>query len=319
MLSSIGPRFRWTALPKETDPMFVHRLLRLACLTALSSGAMAVAAAGPPGLSASMSPVYQFDGDLDSGGSSGYTAVLMSFGGTLPLDARSSIGFRLRLDGEDWRFSDPVGFGGVAPWDRLYRAGISIPYSLRTEDGWRFALTPTLESAAETGARTSESLEYGATASIAKALTPDLTLGIGVGAFDKIEETSAFPFLVIDWRINERLRLTNPFAAGPAGPAGLELSYRFDSGWTAGLGAAYRSYRFRLDEDGPFPNGVGEHRFIPVFLQLGHALTDSLSLSLYAGLATATRLRVERSDGHQLFEEDQDPTAMLGLSLIGRF
>jgi hypothetical protein len=295
------------------------RFMRLAYLVALSAGCATVAASGPPGLSASIAPVYQFDGGLDSGGTSGYTALLMSFGGSLPLDARSSIGLRLRLDGEDWRFDDPVGFGGVAPWDRLYRAGISLPYSLTTEGGWRFGLTPTLESAAETGARTSESLEYGATASVARTLSPNLTLGVGVGVFDKIEETSAFPFLVIDWRINERLRLTNPFAAGPAGPAGLELTYRFDSGWTGGIGAAYRSYRFRLDEDGPFPNGVGEHRFIPVFIQLGRALTDSVSINLYAGVATMTRLRVEDSGGRRLVEEDQDPAAMLGLSIIGRF
>jgi hypothetical protein len=243
----------------------------------------------------------------------------MSFGGTLPLDDRTSIGLRLRLDGEDWRFSDPSGFGGVAPWDQVYRAGLSVPLSLRTEGGWRFSLTPTLESAAETGARLSESLEYGATGSVARALTSDLTLGVGVGVFDKIEETSAFPFLVIDWRITERLRLTNPFAAGPAGPAGLELTYRFGSGWTAGVGAAYRSYRFRLDEHGKVPNGVGEHRVLPIFLQLQRALTDQLSISLYAGVATATRLRVETSNGRGLYEEDQDPAAMLGLTLIGRF
>lgn len=300
--------------------MSAHVLVRVVLAALLSHGLVAVSVAqSPSSVSFSAATVHQFDGDLDSGGQSGYTALLTSLGASWALDAQSSLGVRLRLDYEDWGFDDPIGFGGVAPWDTIYRAGLSVPYTLRTEGGWRWSLTPTIESSGESGASVSQSLEYGATASISRAIRPGLTLGLGVGVFDKIEDTSAFPFLIIDWRITDRLRLTNPFAAGPAGPAGLELSYRFDSGWTAGVGAAYRSYRFRLDSDGPFPDGVGEHTLIPVFVELGRDLSENISFRLYAGAATGTTLRVEDDKGRRLYEEDQDPAAMLGVSLIGRF
>jgi hypothetical protein len=300
--------------------MPLQDLARVVFVVLLSNGIVAGATAqSPSNISFSAAPVHQFDSDLDSGGQSGYSALLTSFGAIWTLDARSSLGIRLRLDAEDWRFDDPVGFGGVEPWGTIYRAGLSVPYGIVTEGGWRLGLTPTIESSGEAGASFSDSLEYGATATVSRAVRPDLTLGLGVGVFDKIEETSAFPFIIIDWRINDRLRLTNPFPAGPAGPAGLELSYALDSGWTAGVGAAYRSYRFRLDSDGPFPDGVGEHRFIPVFVQLGRNLTENLSFKLYAGAATETTLRVEDEKGRRLYEEDQDPAAMLGVSVIGRF
>ncbi|MCG6897911.1 MAG: hypothetical protein LJE61_02360 [Thiocapsa sp.] len=294
--------------------------VRAAVAFALSTGiAAAPGVRAAPSVSFSITPVHQLDAGLDSGGEVGFTALLASLGISWRLDPRASLGARLRLDYEEWHFDGPRGFGGTAPWTRLYRAGVSVPYGLETERGWRWGLTPTIEYSGEAGARLPDAVEYGFTASVSRDVRPHLTLGLGVGVFERIEDRTVFPYLIIDWRISERLRLTNPFAAGPAGPAGLELSYRLPSGWTAGVGAAYRSYRYRLDEDGPFPGGVGEHRFVPLFVQLGRDISKGLALRLYAGVAAGTRLGVEDARGRRLNEEDADPSATLGVSLIGRF
>jgi len=277
-----------------------------------------------PGLPAadysySVVPIYQFDSDLDSGGSAGYTGVLASVGRSWTIDPGASLGFRLRFDYEDWRFDDLGAFGGLAPWSEVYRGGLAIPYSVTTDGGWRWSLTPTVEYAGESGAKFSDSLEYGASLVAARAIRPDLTLGLGAGVYYRIEETSAFPFVMIDWRITDRLRLSNPTAGGPSGPAGLELRYALDSGWEVALGAAYRSDRFRLDRDGPFPGGVGEQRAVPVLASIGRQLSDGLSLRLYAGAALGSTLRVEDEDGRRLYDEDRDPAAMVGLLVSGRF
>jgi hypothetical protein len=71
-----------------------------------------------------------------------------------------------------------------------------------------------------------------------------------------------FPYITVNWQMTERLRLINPSRTSPAGPAGLELVYAIDKYWETGLGAAYRSYRFRLEEDGPIPNGIGEYKTV---------------------------------------------------------
>lgn len=295
-------------------------LLRVTCAAILAMGCVAASAAPPPSsLAFSLVPLQRFDSGLDAGGEVGYSALLLSLAATRALDRRASLGLRLSLDAEDWRFDRPLGFDGVDPWGQILRVGVSLPYRFTTESGWSLGLTPTIESSGETGARFADTIEYGATLSAARAVRPDLTLGVGIGVFERIDETRAFPYVVVDWRIDERWRLANPFAASPAGPAGLELSYRFDGGWTAGLGAAYRSYRHRLDTDGPIPGGIGEHRFVPVFVQLSRPVTESLSINLYAGAALATRLRVEDAAGQRLHSEDVDPAEMLGISLFGRF
>jgi hypothetical protein len=283
--------------------------------------ASVAAAAQPPNarFTWSVAPVYGFDSGLDSGGEAGYTSVLTRLGRSWSLDEQSSLGVQLKLDYEDWRFDNPVGFGGHDPWGQIYRTGLSFPFSYGTRGGWRWMFSPTIEYAGESGAEFSDALEYGATLSAIRRLGSDLTLGLGVGVFERIEETSAFPFVVVDWRINERLRLSNPFVAGPAGPAGLELSYALGSGWRLGLGAAYRSLRQRLDRDGPFPSGIGEYRSIPVFVNLGRDLSPSVRFALYAGVGLDSELRVEDKNGRGLYKDDQDPAAMLGLSLVGRF
>jgi len=267
----------------------------------------------------SVVPIYQFDSDLDSGGTAGYTGVLASLGRSWTIDSGASLGFRLRFDYEDWRFDDLGALGGLAPWNDVYRVGLAVPYSVTTDGGWRWSLTPTVEYAGESGAEFADSLEYGASLVAARAIRPDLTLGLGVGIYYRIGDTSAFPFVMIDWRITDRLRLSNPTPGGPSGPAGLELRYALDSGWEVGLGAAYRSDRFRLDRDGPFPSGVGEQRSVPVLASIGRQLSDGLSLRLYAGAALGSKLRVEDEDGRRLYDEDRDPAAMVGLLVNGRF
>lgn len=82
-------------------------------------------------------------------------------------------------------------------------------------------------------------------------------LGVGLGVYDQIEKTSVFPVVIVDWRLNDLWRLVNPLPSGPTGAAGLELDYRFDGNWTAGVGVAYRSVRFRLNDRASAPGGCG--------------------------------------------------------------
>jgi hypothetical protein len=137
--------------------------------------------------------------------------------------------------------------------------------------------------------------------------------------FDRLEDVSVFPFILVDWRLTERLRLVNPAQAGPTGGAGLELSYHLGGGWMLGAGGAYRSSRFRLRDDGPFPNGIGEESAIPAFVHAGGRLGQSFAIDLYAGALLGGALRVEDSSGGELAEQDFDPAPLLGATVSARF
>ena len=128
-------------------------------------------------------------------------------------------------------------------------------------------MNPSIEWAYEQGASTGDAENYGGFVGISKTFSPDLTLGIGAGVFREIGDTEVFPLVIVDWKFAPGWRLGNPLPVGPSGGAGLEVAYAWNDRWEIGLAGAFREYRFRLDRDGPFPNGIGEHREIPLVLR----------------------------------------------------
>ncbi|MFO7542423.1 MAG: DUF6268 family outer membrane beta-barrel protein [Thiobacillus sp.] len=267
----------------------------------------------------SVTPVYQGEVDLDGGGHYSAQSAMVRMGVSGDIGRGNRAGVTLSYDYTDYSFSNPVRFGNVAPWNIVQRYGVSVPLSFGLSDGWSVGLLPSVEWFRENGADAGDAFTWGGIVSATKHFDNGNRLGFGMGVFDRIEETSVFPFLLVDWRISDRWRLVNPLPAGPTGPAGLELEYRLDSSWNVGLGAAWRNARFRLSNDGPVPNGIGEERGVPVFLRATHALGEQRTLSLYAGLVTAGQLRVEDSSGNELSQVDFDTAPFFGATFSARF
>jgi hypothetical protein len=288
-------------------------------LAALVSPAVLAQAPGGWHAFASVTPVYQSPADLDAGGDMSTGGALARVGVIGPITDRSSAGMTLSYDYIDYDFDAPRLLGTAAPWGTVYRLGLAVPLMLRSGETWSFAVTPSLDSFREDGADWDDSLSYGAIFAASRSFGPGRRIGIGLGVFERPEETRAFPFVAIDWPLSERLRITNPLPAGPTGPAGLELRYRFDSGWEAGVGAAYRSYRFRLSQSAPTPDGIGEEEAVPAFLRLSRSFGAGFGVDLYAGALLAGKLRVEDRDGREVEETDFDPAALFAVTLTARF
>ena len=267
----------------------------------------------------SVTPVYQGKAEFDRGGDFSVGGAILRGGLSYDLSGGNRAGVTFTYDYLDYSFSNSGAFGGVAPWNIVRRYGVSLPLSFELGDGWSVGVAPSVDWFKENGANTGDALSCGSTVSGSRRFEGGNRLGLGVGVFDGIEKTSMFPFLVVDWRFGERWRLINPLPSGPTGPAGLELNYRFDGGWTAGVGAAYRVLRFRLSETGPVRNGVGEERGVPVFVRVTRNFTDQMALHLYGGVVANGRLRVENSAGGLVREVDFNPAPLLGATFVGRF
>jgi hypothetical protein len=297
----------------------------LAAGLALASGAAFAQMPVPiaPGASGvtpfvSVTPLWQGRAGLDGGGNFSAWGAYLRAGATTTFGDRNIGGAVLNYDYSDYSFSGSNAFGG-APWSVVQRVGASFPLVFRGGDGWAFGVTPSVDWFRENGANWGDSLTYGAIVTAAKSFAPDKRIGLGVAGFYRLEDTTFFPLLVVDWRFAERWRLLNPLPAGPTGPAGLELDYKLTEDWALGFGAAWRSVRFRLSESGPTPNGVGEERGVPLFLRASRNFGPQSSLYLYAGAIVGGKLRVEDSSGNELREVSFNPQPLLGATFAYRF
>lgn len=201
------------------------------------------------------------------------------------------------------------------PWGEIRSADTGLSLILPGSGRWSYFLASTLDWSWEEGAATADGLVYGIIASAVHAFRMDRRLGFGVGVFEGLEETKIFPYAVVSWKLKEKLTLQNPFRAGPVGPAGLELAWDASDKWQIGSGAAYRSFRFRLDDKGIAPEGVGEMTGIPAWVRASWKMKPGTRLDLYAGAILAGETVIVDSSGRKVDTGHLDPAPMGAVSL----
>ena len=89
--------------------------------------------------------------------------------------------------------------------------------------------------------------------------------------------------------------------------------------WQAGFGVGLLSDRFRLDDDGVAPKGVGESTSVPLWASIAYVLDDILTFELYAGAVVGRELRLEDENGNRISKQDVDPAPMLGVLVKATF
>ena len=267
----------------------------------------------------SYTPLYQFNTNLNEGGNFDVNRHFFRFKTFATLNRKTSIGLGLGYDLESWNLKDVLSVAGASPWDIIHRPSLSFPLLYRFDNKFRIGITPTMEFSGASGADFGDGIMYGATVMLLYPVNTKLTLGLGFGAFDRLEETSLFPYIIVDWRINEQLRITNPFRAGPAGPAGLEVVYSPSEQWKLGLGGAYRSYRFRLSEDNSIQSGIGQNNLITAFARIQRRFGEMLTLDLAGGLLFNGQLSIEDREGRVLQSADYDNAPFVALTFAGKF
>ena len=298
-------------------------------LTVMAVAASAHAQSGEPGsaipdipktrFSFSYTPVYQFETDLDIGGEFDVERHFFRLDVTRLVNRQWAVGLGLSFDYERWNFSGIDGLAGIDLWDEIVRPGITLPIAYTTDNQWRLMIIPSVEFSGASGAETKEALSYGAVISAMRAVGPNLKIGIGAGVFDRLDEWEAFPFLALDWKIDDRFKISNPFRAGIAGPAGLELVYTPTDRLELGLGGAFRSYRFRLDDSSTVPDGIGEIEFWAAFLRIGWRLGESYRLDINGGACIDGKISIDDEDGNDLGETGTDTAPFVGMTFKGRF
>lgn len=270
--------------------------------------------------SISVTPFHQPKANIDGGGEFSLSSGFLRFRVDRPVSRNTVIGLSLKYDADDYDFSGITEFGGLDPWNDVRRFGIGVPIFMRFANDWSLGISPSVDWLQEAGADSSQSLAFGAPIFGFKRIAKGKSLGLGAGFFRNVEdEWDVFPFIAVNWRFNEKWRLSNPFEADVLGPAGLELSYTFNARWYLGGGGVYRSFRFRLDNDGVAPNGIGENKGIVGFLHLGREGGKGFNIDFYAGATFAGELELLNVDGDEIASSDYSSAPFIAVTFAADF
>ena len=308
------------ASPRARQARGCARAIVVAVAAGLPAVALAQAAkSNAVASSAAITGVSTFDSDLDNnGGSFRWSGIIASGALTRQVNPEWTVGLNLGYQYERWSFSSPSAFGSEAPWSTINRPSVGIDLRYQAQPDLGLFLSPQFEWDLETGA-TRSGQNFGAVLGATKVFSRDFVLGLGAAIFHQIDQTRVFPVVVVNWQIDDKWKLTNPFRAGPAGGGGLELVYAIDDNWELAGGGTYRDYRFRLKSSGPNANGIGQNEGIPLFARLTRKLGPSGRLDLYAGATVAGTLKLRDPGGNVLVSSDYNAAPFLALTLAGEF
>ncbi len=283
---------------------------------------------GPANGSAAPSPwtpyarggyVHQFDTDLDGGGKFDIDRLFVQGGVSYSFGPRRRISVSVGAGRDQYDFSGNPGLA-EQPWDRVDQLRFSIPVTWAFDEQWTVFAIPTLRFYGESGADTGDSASGGALAGVSYRVSDNLTIGPGIGVISQLEDSvSIFPILIVDWKITNRLSLETGRGLGATQGPGLDFKYRLSDAWSLGLGGRYESQRFRLDDKGPAPEGVGGDRSIPVYLSATYSRGRDLQISAIAGVEFDGELRLEDSNGRLIRRDNYESAPFLGGTFNFRF
>ncbi|HWR58556.1 MAG TPA: DUF6268 family outer membrane beta-barrel protein [Thermodesulfovibrionales bacterium] len=270
------------------------------------------------GFSVSAAYIHQFDTDIGRSGKFRLDRALMRADWKKKMSETVTLGIGANYDYSDYSFTGTLNDQITNPWNKVHALNLSVSALLDPDTNWKLFVAPSVGVAAESGADWGDSMVYGGIVWSTYRFSPTLTLGLGAGVFSKPEEVSAFPLIIVDWKITDRLRMANPLQAGPTGPAGLELSYTFND-FTIATGGSYRSARFRLDDRCPVSKGAGEDRSFPLWARFSAKLGKAGTVGIYGGAMVGGKMTVEDSRGHEISAESYDASPFLAATISFRF
>lgn len=259
--------------------------------------------------------VYQFDTDLDEGGSYNAKRFTIQAGHGYSWDPRTNVSLALGYSYDGYSFSQGTGIAAFTPWEDIHSLSLGVPMRKGFGEDWSAFLIPSVRSTGESGSSFDETITGGVLTGFAYRFGERLTLGPGIGIVSQLEDSATvFPVIIINWKITDNLSLETGRGLGATLGPGLTLNYQASKQWNFAIGGRYETLRFRLDKDGAVPNGVGEDKSFPLFASCSYSISPKTDVSLVGGIEFGGELVLEDSDGNRVKKESSDPGGFLGFT-----
>lgn len=263
----------------------------------------------------------QFDADIDNGGDFSLTSVGGGIGAAIYPSPTVTVEAGLSYAFDAYDFSGSTGFGGLDPWDDVHAIRVHSRVTCVVGPQWSVFGGPMASFSGEDDVDLADAFTGGGLVGVSHRVSETLMIGGGIGVFSRLEEDAAvIPFVTLDWVPADGLTVRGgTLDLGAGGGPGIEVACDVRDDWELAVGAQYQWQRFRLDDDGVAPDGVGEHTGLPVYVRSTWTFGPGLSANVFAGVMLGGELRLEDDDGNRISREDFDPAPLVGARVRLRF
>lgn len=264
--------------------------------------------------------IRQGDTDMDKGGGFSTNRTLLATGLAYSPDFRKNFSLSLGYGAYDYEFSGDGGMAGLNPWQNIHSIRMAASMRWRLGPRWTVFGAPSLNLNAEDNASVGDGLTGGLMAGFSYRFSDKFTIGPGIGIFGQLEDNATLlPILLIRWKITDRLNFETGGGLGATLGPGLGFNYRLGEKWDLTIGGRFEQLRFRLDDEGVAPNGIGEDSTTSIFSSITYSFNPMSKISLIAGTDLDGTLSLEDETGTVISEEDYDTAPFAGLTFTIRF
>ncbi|MCI0631825.1 MAG: hypothetical protein L0Y44_14355 [Phycisphaerales bacterium] len=273
--------------------------------------------------SAGIGTIYQFEADTEQGGEfsvSRYNASLI-LQTDLSDDLNMSLRFIYGVDAYDFEGAGGLGappviglpLNTVEPWEDIHILSLGAVFTWSATDRARIFAGPVAQISREFEADWDDGLIGGGVIGGSYTFDNGLTLGGGLVITTQIEDdVRVDPILILNYQVTDELRLVSQ-TTNALRLTGVELVYQSTKGLEFALGVANQFSRFRLDDDGVAPGGVGQDESLPFWFRATYDLSSTAKIDGIVGFNTLGEVRLEDANGNFIDEREYDATPFLGV------
>ncbi len=207
---------------------------------------------------------------------------------------------------------DPLLGTSGDPFKTFQTLGLSATYFQPLSTEWGVFLSGGVSTSGEVGADLAEGVRFTFVGVVGKEFSPTFRGGLGVVVVTLLDSD---PFIIpapqFDWRFEDSWRLALE-------GRGLVLSHTFGKFYEISAGATVDTRRYRLDDNGPLPDGTFDDTRIPITFRFTFSPSADATLEASAGVDVYREYRVSDADGFTSTNVQVDPGVFAGLSLTFR-
>ena len=255
---------------------------------------------------------HQFNSNIDNGGEIGVTRGGFELRLSKKMTDHDSMKFKFKVQREDYDFGGVAGLGLQNPWNSIDTIDVGMAWFHAIDQDKTLFAAGLVRSSYEHDF--SDGLVGGGSVGFIQRYSPTFTLGLGVGILGQIhDDPYVNPVIVLDWEISENLRISSDLVTRFGTQSGVELVWTPNTEWTLGVGISYDYSRFRLNDSGIAPNGVGEVTSWPLSFRATRHVSPDFDLTFYGGVVYNGEIRLIDQSRNQLSLDKYDEAGVIGI------